>query len=278
MILTLGFSSCPNDTFIFDAAVHHKIDTEGIDFEPIIADVEELNKKAFEGKIDITKLSYHAYAHITGTYLLSDAGSALGRNNGPLLISKHKVYPDEIPDLKIGIPGKYTTANLLLGIAYPQAQNKSEYLFSDIEDAVLSNEIDAGLIIHENRFTYETKGLKKIIDLGEFWEQKTQMPIPLGGIVINRNLPQDVILKVNRIIRRSLEFAYQHPQESFDFVKQYAQEMDEDVMYKHIKLYVNDFSLNLGNEGKKAIQRLYDEAYKVGIIPEITDEIFIKQD
>ncbi len=275
MKLRLGFSTCPNDTFIFDAMVHGRIDTEGLEFDLVLADVEELNKAAFEHEIDITKLSYHAYAYVANNYLLLDSGSALGNNNGPLLISKHKIYPDEVNDVRIAIPGKYTTANLLLSIAYPDAKNKKEYLFSDIEEVVLSGEMDAGLIIHENRFTYADRGLKKIMDLGEFWETKTQLPIPLGGIVVNRKLSKEVQQKVNRVLRRSLEFAYENPNAALPFIKQYAQEMDEEVMYKHIKLYVNDFSLDLGDKGKKAIKRLYETASDLNVIPEMPEDIFI---
>lgn len=275
MKLTLGFSTCPNDTFIFDAAVHNKIDTEGIEFELVLADVEELNKKAFEGKIDITKLSYHAYAYASQDYVLLNSGSALGRNNGPLLISKRKIYADEVNDLKIAIPGKYTTANLLLGIAYPKATNKKAYIFSDIENLILDNEVDAGLIIHENRFTYQAKGLKKIIDLGEFWETTTKMPIPLGGIVINRKHDVNIQKKVSNIIKRSIEYAYKNPLSSLPYIKQYAQEMSADVMQKHINLYVNKFSIDLGKEGKAAIKTLYNEATARDLIPEINDNIFI---
>jgi len=250
MKLKLGFSTCPNDTFIFEALVHHKIDTEGLEFDLLLADVEELNKTAFEHEIDITKLSYHAYAYVSDNYTLLDAGSALGKNNGPLLIGKQKITPDEIDNLKIAIPGRYTTANLLLSIAYPKALNKTEFLFSDIEEAVLSEKANAGLIIHENRFTYEQKGLLKIVDLGEFWENKTKMPIPLGGIVVNKKLNKDIQLKINRLVRKSIEYAYENPDSSLAFIKLYAQEMAPDVMRKHIALYVNDYSFDLGETGK----------------------------
>ncbi len=275
MKLKLGFSTCPNDTFIFDAMVHHRIDTEGLEFELVLADVEELNKAAFKHEIDITKLSYHAYAYIADNYVLLDSGSALGNNNGPLLISKRKIYPDEINDISVAIPGKYTTANLLLSIAYPDAKNKTEYLFSDIEEAILSNEVDAGLIIHENRFTYGQKGLKKIIDLGEFWETKTNLPIPLGGIVVNRKLPLEVQQKVNRVLRKSLEYAFENPNAGLPFIKEYSQEMDEEVMYKHIELYVNEYSLDLGKKGKKAIKKLYEIAKELNVIPKMTKQIFL---
>jgi 1,4-dihydroxy-6-naphthoate synthase len=275
MKLKLAFSTCPNDTFIFDALVHHKIDTQGLTFELLLADVEELNNAAFEGQVDITKLSYHAYAYVSDNYTLLDSGSALGNNNGPLLISKYKIYPDEIEELNIAIPGKYTTANLLLSIAYPNSIYKKEYLFSDIEEVVLSNEMDAGLIIHESRFTYEKKGLIKIIDLGEYWENKTKLPIPLGGIVVNKKLDKDIQLKINKLVRESIEFAYKNPDSSLNFIKKYAQEMDPKVMRKHIELYVNDYSFDLGETGKKAIHILYKEAEIVSGFPKVNEQIFL---
>lgn len=275
MKLTLGFSTCPNDTFIFDAMIHNKIDTEGLEFDVVLGDVEELNRGAFEASIDITKLSYHAYAYIAENYKLLTSGSALGRGNGPLLISKHKIHPDDIKDLKVAIPGKNTTANLLFCIFYPKTTTIKEYLFSDIEDAILDGEVDAGVIIHENRFTYQDKGLKKVIDLGERWENKTQSPIPLGGIVIHRRIDENIQIKVNRVLKRSIQFAFDNPSSSFEYVKQYAQEMEDDVMRKHIDLYVNNFTLDLGDEGMRAIQTLYEEACKNQIISSIPKDIFV---
>lgn len=275
MELTLGFSTCPNDTFIFDAMIHHKVDAEGLGFDVVLADVEELNRGAFEGTIDITKLSYHAYAYIAEKYRLLTSGSALGRGNGPLLISKHKVYPDEVGDLKVAIPGKYTTANLLFSVFYPEVKEKTEYLFSDIEEAILDGEVDAGVIIHENRFTYQKKGLKKITDLGERWEEKTNSPIPLGGIVINRKFDDDTQKKVNRVLKRSIRYAFDHPNSGYDFIKKYAQEMEDEVVKKHIDLYVNGFTLELGNEGEQAIKTLYEEATKNGVIPSVPKDIFV---
>ena len=277
MNLTLGFSTCPNDTFIFDAMVHGRIDTEGLEFSVIMADVEELNNHAFKGSVDITKLSYHAYASLVDSYILLNSGSALGYKNGPLLISRHKIYPDEVSDLKIAIPGKNTTANLLLSIAFPNVKQKKEYLFSLIEEIVLSGEMDAGLIIHENRFTYQSKGLKKIIDLGEYWENSTGMPIPLGGIVINRKLPLEIQQKANRVMKRSVEFAFEHPKESYPFVKQYAQAMEDSIMESHSNLYVNEFTRDLGVNGKKAIEVLYLKAFEKGIIPKIRQDIFVEE-
>jgi 1,4-dihydroxy-6-naphthoate synthase len=287
MKLSLGFSPCPNDTFIFDALIHHKIDTEGLDFEVFYDDVETLNQKAMRGELDITKLSYHALAYVTDKYVLLDTGSALGFGVGPLLISDFEI---SIPDLQkgtirngkseirnplIGIPGKYTTANFLLGLAFPNATNKVELVFSEIEDALLDGSIDIGLIIHENRFTYQDKGLKKIIDLGDYWEKQTGCAVPLGGIVANRNLPFDVQHKINRILRRSVEFAFANPKSGLEFIRSHAQEMSEEVMYKHIELYVNKYSVDLGAEGKKAVRLLFDTALEKNIIPEIKEELFL---
>ncbi len=275
MKLSLGFSPCPNDTFIFDAMIHGKVDTEGLEFQPVIADVEELNQKAFNKALDITKLSYHAFAYLLDDYALLDAGSALGNNVGPLLIAKAPMDEAEVLEAHIAIPGKYTTANFLLSLAYPAAQHKTELLFSNIEDAVLSGKADAGLIIHENRFTYQDKGLVKIRDLGEFWESTTQMPIPLGGIVASRALPAKVQQAVERVMARSVAFAMDNPEEPKAFVRQYAQEMDEEVMYKHIGLYVNDYTRSLGTGGKEAVQRLFDIAMARGVIPAREAPIFI---
>jgi len=275
MKLTLGFSTCPNDTFIFDAMVHGRIDTEGLDFNYLLADVEDLNIRAFNNELDITKMSYFAYAYAAQNYLILDSGSALGHRNGPLLISKHKLDLSKIADARIAIPGKYTTANMLFSIAWPEARNKKEYLFSDIDKALLNEEVDAGLIIHETRFTYHKKGLHKLADMGEFWEKLTGLPIPLGTIVINRRLPGETALKVNRIIRRSLEYAYQNSMASYDFVVENAKEMDSTVMNNHIKLFVNRFSMNLGKEGRKAITELFRIAGEKRIIPALPEKIFL---
>lgn len=269
MRLTLGFSPCPNDCFIFDALVHKRIDLEGLDFDVRLADVEALNRDAFEGRTDVTKLSYHAFAYCTDRYALLDAGSALGRNCGPLLISQRAVTREEVAEghLRIAIPGVYTTANFLLGLAFPAARNRTPLLFSDIEPALLRGDFDAGLIIHENRFTYEAKGLRKIIDLGEFWESTTGLPIPLGGIVVRRDLPADVQRAVNRVLCRSVEYAFAHREETLPFVRAHAQEMSDEVMFKHIDLYVNDYSISLGPEGRRAVEGLFARATALGVLP-----------
>ena len=275
MKLSLGFSPCPNDTFIFDAMIHHKVDTEGLDFEVIMKDVEQLNQMAFEGKLDITKLSYHAFAYVLENYVLLESGSALGNNCGPLLIAKRRLTEAQIKSAKIAIPGKYTTANFLLSLAFPENQNKQELLFSEIEDAVLNEEVDAGLIIHENRFTYESKGLIKIIDLGEYWESTTNLPIPLGGIVVKRNLPVEIQQKIDRVLKRSVEYALENPDQTLGFVSQYAQEMDKKIMFQHIDLYVNNFTVDLGNKGREAIEKLFQTANQKGILKAKSQNLFI---
>lgn len=287
MELTLGFSPCPNDTFIFDALIHHKIDTKGLTFRVEYHDVETLNDKAFNNELDITKLSYHAFAYAVQQYELLDAGSALGFGVGPLLITKSadlatklKAYagnelPAVLQDLRVGIPGKYTTANFLLGLAFPALQNKQELVFSDIEQALLDNNIDLGLIIHENRFTYQDKGLSKVVDLGDFWERTTNNPIPLGGIVIKRELPVEVKLLVNQLIKESVEYAFANPKSGLEYIRSHAQEMEETVMYKHIELYVNKYSAHLGTEGRSAVATLFEKALVAGLIPQIEKNIFL---
>ena len=277
MTLSLGFSPCPNDCFMFDAIVNKRVDLEGLDFTVRMADVEALNRAAFAGEADVTKLSYHAYAQCADTYVLLDAGSALGRNCGPLLISRRPFSPADVAagGLRIAIPGRYTTAHFLFGLAFPDARDRTELLFSEIEGALIDGRFDAGLIIHENRFTYEAKGLRKIVDLGEFWERETGAPIPLGGIVINRSLPDEVKRTVNRLVRRSVEYAFAHRAASLPFVREHAQEMSDEVMYKHIDLYVNEFSVDLGSEGKRAVEILFEKAGAVGIIPQVRRSLFL---
>lgn len=281
MKLSLGFSPCPNDTFIFDALIHHKIDTEGLEFEVFFDDVETLNQKALRSELDITKLSFHAFAHVVEKYALLDAGSALGFGVGPLLICKNEdlIGSERLTQkdstLSVAIPGELTTANFLLGIAFPNLLNKQVMVFSEIQDALLNHRIDLGLIIHENRFTYTEKGLHKIVDLGSYWEELTGCAIPLGGIVINRKLDHEIQLKVNRLIRKSVEFAFQNPKSGIDFISAHAQEMEEAVMYKHIDLYVNKYSVDLGTEGRKAIDILFKMAQEKGIIPEIKQNLYV---
>ena len=276
MKLTLGASPCPNDCFIIDAIVHRRIDLEGLEFDVRLDDVETLNRAAFAGQLDVTKLSYHAFAFCADRFLALNAGSALGRHCGPLLIARRAIDPEEVAAgrLSIAIPGNYTTANFLLGFAFPGAVNRAEMVFSDIEGAVQSGAVDAGVIIHENRFTYEAKGLLKIIDLGEHWEQRTGFPIPLGGIVASRALPAEVIAQVDRVFRRSVEFAFANPDASLPFVREHAQEMSEEVMFQHIRLYVNVYSIDLGIDGKRAITLLLQHVAEQATISAMPEQLF----
>ena len=275
MKLTLGFSPCPNDCFIFDAMVNGKIDTEGLEFDVVMEDVEALNQRAFKSELDITKLSFHAFLYVQENYILLKSGSALGFNCGPLLVSKLSTLNSQLSTLNIAIPGKNTTANFLLSLAYPEMKNKTEVLFSEIERAVLDGKYDAGLIIHESRFTYEQKGLKKIIDLGEFWEGLIHAPIPLGGIVARRSFDNELLQKINRIIKESVEYAFANTADVMPYVKQHAQEMNEEVMKKHIDLYVNEFSVDLGIKGQEAVGILFKKALEQKLITKITEPISI---
>jgi 1,4-dihydroxy-6-naphthoate synthase len=260
MKLTLGFSPCPNDTFIFDALVNGLIDTEGLEFEVFLEDVQTLNEWAIAGKLDLSKISYGVLPLLTDHYRLLQSGGALGRGVGPLLITKtvDDDWRSSVNQQKIAIPGRNTTAHLLFSLAFPEAKNKDFLVFHEIENAVLEGRVDAGVIIHENRFTYQQKGLHKLIDLGEYWEQQTQAPIPLGGIVAHKRIGRSVALQVDKLIRSSLEHAFASRSQLSDYVKMHAQEMSSIVMQQHIDLYVNDFSLKLGNEGRKAVNKLLE--------------------
>lgn len=268
MELTLGFSPCPNDTFIFDALVNKKIDTEGLGVEPVLEDVQTLNEWALQGKLDISKISYGVLPLLTGKYIVLNAGGALGKGVGPLLITRydgvtmlHNNRLKDVNDMTIAIPGEHTTAHMLFSLAYPQATKKKFMVFSAIEDAVLNGEVDAGVIIHENRFTYQQKGLHKLMDLGTYWEQQTGNPIPLGGIVMKKTFSNALQQQVNRLIKRSLEYAFANYPLITEYVKQHSQEMSEQVMRQHIDLYVNNYSLQLGENGKAAV-RTFLEIYE----------------
>lgn len=257
MKLTIGFSPCPNDTFIFDALVNQKIDTGGIELEPVLEDVQTLNQWAQEGKLDITKLSFPALFDNLDQYAILPSGAALGKGVGPLLIAKSKMAVPDAEHCRIAIPGENTTANFLLSFALPGAKNRVPALFSDIEDAVVEGRVDMGVIIHENRFTYHQKNLVKIMDLGEVWEEKQQLPIPLGCIAIRRNLDAELQHTIHALIQKSLQYAWDRYPAISPYVQQHAQAMDEGVMRQHIDLYVNDYTMNLGKGGKKAIHAFY---------------------
>jgi 1,4-dihydroxy-6-naphthoate synthase len=274
MKLSLGFSTCPNDTFMFEALVNKRVQGTGLEFDLFIADVEELNKKAINAELDITKISMAAYPHFSSSYQMLSSGAAIGNGNGPVLVSKKKIYPDELQDLLIAIPGIFTTARLLMSIIYPEAKNLREFLFSDIEQAVLSNETDAGVIIHENRFTYQDKGLRKIADLGEEWEKLNHLPLPLGGIAIKRNLSNSVKTEFNKLLMDSIRYALEKPLIALPFIKSYAQNLEESVIFQHIRLFVNEYSVQMGEEGREAIQALFKKGNDAGALPEISESIF----
>jgi 1,4-dihydroxy-6-naphthoate synthase len=261
MKLSLGFSPCPNDTFIFDALVNGKIDTGDFTFDVVLEDVQTLNRWAMEKKLDVSKVSYGVWPLLQKNYSLLDAGGALGRGVGPLLISKNNILLKDINQLTIAIPGEQTTAHLLFTMAFPEAKRKKFMVFNQIESAVLEGDVDCGVIIHENRFTYMQKGLVKQMDLGEYWEQKTKSPIPLGGIVMRNEFSPEERAEVDRLIRDSVAFAEAYYPDLSDYVTTHSQEMQESVMRQHIDLYVNQFSLSLGTEGRKAVEVLL-EIYK----------------
>ncbi|HEX5150035.1 MAG TPA: 1,4-dihydroxy-6-naphthoate synthase [Parafilimonas sp.] len=257
MKLTLGFSPCPNDTFIFDALVNKKIDIQDFEFDVHLEDVQTLNEWALIQKLDVTKISYGVLPLVMNHYTLLESGGALGKGVGPLLIAKTKMSIDELNDKLVAIPGENTTAHMLFSLAFPGAKNKVFKVFNEIESAVLNEEVDAGVIIHENRFTYREKGLHKLVDLGDYWETKMQLPIPLGGIIAKKSLDKKIIAEIDKLIQQSVEYAFRHNYDQLsDYVKSHAQEMSEQVMRQHIDLYVNNFSVALGEDGRKAVDKL----------------------
>lgn len=264
--LSLGFSPCPNDTFIFHGLVHGIVRAEGLDFAPRLEDVETLNRLAAEAVLDVTKISYGAIPHLVRDYALLRSGGALGRGCGPLVVARESIDPSELASRRIAIPGRNTTANLLLRLFTPDAPAGEECVYSDIMPAVARGEVDAGLIIHESRFTYADHGLVKVVDLGEWWEQETGLPIPLGGILARRDLGETMIRAIDDALRRSVERAFANPAASRDYVRAHAQELDDAVMQQHIDLYVNHFSIDLGEEGERAIHELFARARRAGII------------
>jgi len=277
MQISLGFSTCPNDTFIFDALVNGKIDTEGIEFKPYLTDVEDLNELAFKNKLDVTKLSYHAWLQVWKSYRILDSGSALGKGSGPVWVGKNACLDLANQQVSVAIPGEHTTANLLLSLAYPNVTSKKVYLFSDIEQAILDGQVDTGVLIHENRFTYQKKGLVLLSDLGKYWSETTKTPIPLGGIMIHRRLPLTIANTVNRLIRKSLEYAYSYPAGTIEYIRKYAQSMDQDVLEAHLQTFVNEYSLSLGKEGEKSISILIEKAISSGLIIERPMDYFLYQ-
>ncbi len=274
--LTLGYSPCPNDTFIFYALIHNRIPCPGFRFTERLEDVETLNQLALGNILDITKISYHALGHLRDHYVLLRSGGALGRGCGPLVIARQCVTMERLRGKKIAIPGQLTTANLLLQL-YGEGYETCEIMpFDRILDAVTTGRVDAGVIIHESRFTYQQYRLKKVIDLGEWWEQDSGYPIPLGGILARRSLGADAIRTIETALRLSVAYAHAHPQECTDYIKQHAQELADEVIRSHIELYVNDFSSDLGDEGITAIETLLNRAEERGIIPPCDKPLFVE--
>ncbi len=270
--LKLGFSPCPNDTFIFFALINGLLEMGELSFEPLVEDVQRLNELALRRELDITKLSFAAFGHIAQDYLLLNSGAALGRGVGPLVISKEPIDLGELKEKKIAAPGSLTTANLLLKLFLPDAQ-AFQMRFDEIIDAVLEERADAGVIIHESRFVYEEKGLSLAIDLGKWWEEQTGLPLPLGGIFAKRSLGKDLIARVDSLIKESLNFALSEPAAALDYVKRYASELKDEVIRAHIELYVNDFSLDLKEEGKLAAACLLEMGAKAGIFPALNSNL-----
>ena len=275
MKLSIGFSPCPNDTFIFDALVNGKIDTEGLQFSPCLEDIQTLNQWAPEARLDISKLSFPAFFPQAAHYSILHSGAALGKGVGPLVVAKKPAGASEVEQSTIAIPGENTTANFLLRYAFPLAKNTVPMLFSSIEDAVVENKTEMGVIIHENRFTYQQKGLYQVCDLGEIWEQREGVPIPLACIAIRKSLPADVKRKVERLIQKSVTYAFDNYPRLSTYVTEHAQAMDEEVMRKHINLYVNNFSVSLDEEGKAAIETFYNVYAAGGAQSKDTAALFV---
>jgi 1,4-dihydroxy-6-naphthoate synthase len=278
-VLSIGYSPCPNDTFIFYALIHGKVDTKNLSFKELLLDVETLNQKALQAELDLTKISYHAFGHVHKKYCLLRSGGALGRACGPLVIAKNEYAMAELRNKKIAIPGKLTTAYLLLRLFDSSFKNKPsnilEMPFHRIIEAVANEEAEAGLIIHESRFTYPASGLKKIMDLGEWWEKETGLPIPLGGIIAKRSLGEGLNKKLNKIIKASVQYALASRTGPMEYIKEHSQELSEDVINQHIDLYANDFSVDLGNDGEKAVKELLSRAEAAGIIAKIKQDLFV---
>lgn len=274
----IGISPCPNDTYMFDAWVNSRIKLpEHHSFDFYFADIKKLNELALRKEPELTKISVFTAGKLLNDYEILNSGAAIGYKNGPIIISKHKIYPDEISYCKIGIPGFNTTAHLLLQHFYKPQQLPKEYFFNEIEEAVLSNEVDAGVIIHETRFTYQKKGLQKIVDLGELWESAYHLPLPLGAIVVKRSLPEDIKIMLNHIMYQSIEHAFKYPEQSVDFIKRHAQETENDVIKQHIELYVNKFSLKINEQGKAAIKKMFEVGIKLNLLPQSEQNIFIHE-
>lgn len=272
--LSIGFSPCPNDTFIFYAMVHNRVSIPGVSFRVIVRDVEELNQLALKGELDITKISYHTLGHVLDRYCLLRSGGALGRGCGPLLVTKEGKGLQDVRSEAVAVPGRHTTAYLLLSLFDRELARKAVFMpFDRIMPAVRDEEVSSGVIIHEGRFTYRQYGLSVLKDLGRWWEDETDLPIPLGGIIGRRSLGPELLKDVERLIAQSIRYAYEHPEEALPYINSLAQEMDQSVQKQHIELYVNEFSYDIGKEGKRSVTELLKRAMKAGLIPENNKKI-----
>jgi len=275
--LTLGYSPCPNDTFIFYALVHNRIDTDGLIFKEVLEDVETLNQMARQARLDITKVSFHAFAHLRGSYCLLRSGGALGKGCGPLVVAREEYDMKDLRGKTIAIPGDLTTAFLLLRVFDPALKDRVRVMpFHRVIDAVKRGDADAGLIIHESRFTYRREGLRQVIDLGEWWEKETSLPIPLGCIIARRELGRDLVQKTDALIRASLSYAFNNRDETKTYIRSHAQELDDSVIDQHIQLYVNAYSLDIGEDGTRAAQELFRRASEQGIVPPSSQPLFVE--
>lgn len=276
MRIRLGFSTCPNDTFMFFALAHGHIDTGEIEYDLYLDDILHLNQMAISGSLDMVKISYNTYGKVLHAYQLLDAGSALGHNCGPLLIAKRPYSKEELvrENFAIAIPGFNTTANLLLSYYAPSLLNRHEMIFHEVMPAILDGKMAAGVIIHENRFTYQKHGLVCIQDLGEYWENQTQLPIPLGAIVAKKELGSETIAQLQNHMRESIAYAFGNPEATLEYVRTHAQEMEEEVMKSHIDLYVNAYSLSLGKQGRKAVKKVLEVGEFMGLYDTGTVEVF----
>jgi 1,4-dihydroxy-6-naphthoate synthase len=272
--LTLGYSTCPNDTFIFHALTHGRIDLKGLTYDITLADVEALNQKAASGVLDISKLSFAAIGHLLDSYGLLHSGAALGRGCGPLIVAKPGVDLTALGHFPVAVPGAWTTASLLLALFSPRRVQTVPMTFDRIMPAIQNGGMKMGVIIHEGRFTYEAYGLTCLMDLGQWWETETGLPIPLGGIAARRNLPTDILQKIEETLKASVRYAQEHPGEADDYIALHAQEMAPQVISSHIALYVNEFTRDLGEEGQLAIETLFRKAREKGFLPHSAAPIF----
>ncbi len=273
--ISIGFSTCPNDTFVFYPLVHEKIETGGLEFRETLADVEELNQMALRGMLDVTKVSCHALGHLLGEYCMLRSGGAMGRGCGPLVVAREERDLEGLKDGKIAVPGRLTTAFLLLCLYDPAFKDRAVHMpFHRIMESVKEGETDAGLIIHEGRFTYPLYGLKEVMDLGKWWEEDTGLPIPLGAIVARRSLGRERIRTVERLIRECVLYSRARPGEAMDYIRRHAREMSDQVVRRHIETFVNEFSVDAGGEGREAVETLIARARERALLPLTTMQVF----